>query len=95
MKEIYLDASRLHDKESMSTYMKEVFSLPEESGNNLDAISDSLSEVEEEMVVVVNDITIEAIAREEYSLRFLEMLLDACGNNPHLHIRYQENEPIA
>ena len=94
MKEIYLDESRLHDKESMSTYMKEVFPLPVECGNNLDAISDGLSEVDEDIRIYLDDQTIEALAKEEYSLCFIQMFLDACRDNPYLHIRYLQAENL-
>ena len=51
---IVLDASRMTSKEEAHAYLKEVLSLPEYYGNNLDALHDCLEEMTDVEIVVKN-----------------------------------------
>lgn len=51
---IVLDASRMTSKEESHAYLKEVLSLPEYYGNNLDALHDCLEEMTDVEIVVEN-----------------------------------------
>ena len=49
-----LDASRITDKETAHSYLKELLNLPECYGNNLDALHDCLEEMEDVEIIVEN-----------------------------------------
>ena len=84
---IELEADYLNDKETMSSYMAELFSFPSYFGRNLDAVYDLLSEVSEDTIFTIDLEALQEIVSNEYAYRFLKMLVDACKNNPHLDIR--------
>lgn len=45
--EYFIDAEQLMDKETSHSYLKSIFNFPEYYGNNLDALYDSLSELDD------------------------------------------------
>ena len=90
VRKIDIDASKFHDKETMSEYLKELFDFPEYFGNNLDAAFDSLMEVEEDTLLYFNQECMIEMVSEEYSYKSLRMLVEACFNNPHLKFKLRK-----
>lgn len=89
-KKIWLDASKLKDKDTLYSYMKEIFELPEYFGNNLDALSDSLSEVSEPIDILLTRQTVKDICEDEYAFKVLIVLGEAANNNPYLHLLFRK-----
>lgn len=52
---IVLDASKMTDKAASHAYLKEMLSLPEYYGNNLDALHDCLEEMTDVEILVENE----------------------------------------
>ncbi len=84
-KQIYLSPLRLTDKQTMSSFMKEHLELPDYYGGNLDALSDVLSEITQD-VVFEADISEAHHFKEEYPGKVLRVISRACEDNPHLHL---------
>lgn len=51
--EIILNAEKLKDKEEAHEYLKEMLNLPEYYGRNLDALSDCLTDYDEELKITI------------------------------------------
>lgn len=51
---ITLDATKLNDKEKAHDYLAEVLSLPDYYGKNLDALYDCVSDMNIDMITIVN-----------------------------------------
>ena len=88
MKTIYLDASRIKDRLSMSMYMDEIFHFPSHFGNNLDALHDCLCEVKDEVTFVLSHDCIQDIISSKYAFKVLMILGKCADENPHIHIRF-------
>jgi RNAse (barnase) inhibitor barstar len=91
-KKIILDGNRILDRESMAIYMKEVFDLPSHFGKNLDALNDVLSEVQEDTDIVLTRRNVDEICKGKYAYKVLMVLGRAADENPHLKIRFAEND---
>lgn len=52
MKTVFLDASRIMDRNAMYMYMNEIFRLPEYMGKSLDALHDALCEVQQDLSLI-------------------------------------------
>ena len=90
-KRIILRPERIQTKEDMNAYMKELFSFEEKNAcSNLDALRDSLSEVEEETVFILTPETIQMICANEYAYKVLLALGYAAEENPAISIRFRE-----
>lgn len=94
-RKIMLDGNRLLDRESMAMYMKEVFQLPGHFGKNLDALYDVLSEVSEDVEIVLTRGNVDTICQGKYAYKVLMVLGRAVDENPHIKIRFAENEEEA
>jgi ribonuclease inhibitor len=88
-REIVLDAGKIMNKVSMGAYMREVLPLPEYFGNNLDALHDVLSEVEEDTVFYLTEENVRRICSSTYAYRVLLVISDAAEENPHLRILFR------
>lgn len=80
-----LDASRMREKETAHDYLKQMLSFPEYYGNNLDALYDCLTELDETEVLFVN---LEETA-QSYFPKLLSVFREAEEENPNLRIRYE------
>ena len=54
MREIILDGQKLKDKETVHLYLKEKFQFPEYYGNNLDALMDCLTDLDETEITIID-----------------------------------------
>ena len=79
---VILDASRMENREDTFVYLKEQFQLPEYFGNNLDALYDSLTDLDGETELAI----VNAWALGSYAHALRRVLSDAAAENPHLHI---------
>lgn len=72
--------------------MKEAFEFEDDYDCvNLDALNDSLSEVDEDTYVILTPDSIMKICKEEYAYRVLLVLGNAAQANPYLHIRFRQD----
>ena len=92
-RKIMLDGNRLLDRESMAMYMKEVFQLPGHFGKNLDALHDVLSEVTEDTEIDLTRENTDRICQGKYAFKVLMVLGRAAEENPHIRIKFAEEEP--
>jgi RNAse (barnase) inhibitor barstar len=92
-RKIVLNGSRIMDRESMSMYMKELFDLPEHFGRNLDALHDVLSEVTEDTEIDLTRENTDRICQGKYAFKVLMVLGRAAEENPHIRIKFAEEEP--
>ena len=81
---IILDASQMADKADAHAYLKQMLSFPEYYGNNLDALYDCLTELEETEIRFVN---LSADA-DSYFARVLTVFQEAEAENRNLRIAY-------
>lgn len=90
-RKIILDGTRILDRESMALYMKELFPLPDHFGRNLDALNDVLSEVTEDVEIILTRENVDRICQGKYAYKVLMVLGRAADENPHLKIRFAED----
>ncbi|MGM9941343.1 MAG: barstar family protein [Bulleidia sp.] len=90
MKTVYLDASRIKDRNSMSIYMHEIFSFPPEFGKNLDAVHDLLCEVQDDTDILLTHACIREITSSGYAFKVLLVLGRCADENPHIRIHFSE-----
>lgn len=94
-RKIVLDGNRLLDRESMAMYMKEIFQLPGHFGKNLDALYDVLSEVSEDVEIILTRENVDTICRGKYAYKVLMVLGRVADENPCIQIKFAENEEEA
>lgn len=89
MKTVFLDASRIMDRNAMYMYMNEIFRLPEYMGKSLDALHDALCEVQQDTEIICTHDCLEQINSSGYAFKALLVLGRCADENPHLHIRFR------
>ena len=89
MKTVFLDASRIMDRNAMCMYMNEIFRLPEYMGKSLDALHDALCEVQQDTEIICTHDCLEHINSSGYAFKVLLVLGRCADENPHLHIRFR------
>ena len=88
-----LDPKRMKSKRKMHQYMDELFSFADPlDAVNLDALNDSLSEVCEEIELVVTAASLNAICADDFAYTLLLVLTRAAEENPHIHVRFRKEE---
>lgn len=89
-KTIYLIGNEIENKERAISYFKSEFDLPSYTGNTLDAIADSLSEVKDQVEILLTKENIRYICDHSYAFKVLMMLGNAVNENPNLYIFFRE-----
>ena len=79
MKIIILDGSRFTSKQAAHEYMQELLSFPPYYGKNLDALDDCLSELSQEVGVVMTNLDAARFMLGEYADGILEDFEDVLG----------------
>ena len=91
-KEVRLDETRMKDRKSLGIYMQEIFGW-DEAATNLDALYDNLSEVSEDVDLIIEENRTKKICADRYSFLVLRVLGKAADENPHIHIKFREALP--
>ena len=89
-RKIWLDADRIYNKEAVIEYFNELFEFPDYMGNNLDALSDCLSEVKEDTTFLLTKQCVRNICDNSYAFKILILLGNVVHENPHLIILFRE-----
>ena len=88
-----LDPERMQNREAMRTYMEELFGFVNDyDAVNLDALSDSLSEVTADTDLILTPLAVRAVCRNEFAYKVLLVLGKAAEENPHLHLLFRDGE---
>ena len=83
---IELDCRQMTDKQTAHAYLKQMLSLPDYYGKNLDALYDVLTERGEEMELVVYHWLELKSQLGDYGVSLLETLREASEENPKLEV---------
>ena len=84
---VTLDARKMDEKAAAHAYLKKQLTMPDYYGNNLDALYDCLTEMDETEIVLTH-----FVSGSGYAKRILRVFLDASRNNPLLTLTVQEDE---
>ena len=85
MKNIVLDLDCLETREEIHSLLKKELDLPEYYGNNLDALYDCLTELQEDTVISICR-TVDGSPVSAYLERMQRVFKDAEEENPHLAV---------
>ena len=88
---IELDCGQMTDKQAVHAYLKQALSLPEYYGNNLDALFDVLTELEEPVELVLTHSHLLCDRLGSYGEALLETLQEASEENPTLCVILAES----
>ena len=85
MKTITLDITNIETVRTLHIYLQYMLDLPEYYGRNLDALYDCLTDISEEMTLVLHT---EGVRGEmtAYLPRFMQVLSDASEANPMIRV---------
>ena len=87
MKYAILDGSCIKDKESLHCVTKYALRFPDYYGKNLDALYDCLTDITEELTILVTDAASIEDVLGDYAGRFFRTIEDAAEERPNLHFR--------
>ena len=82
---VVLDINKLN--ESKHEYLKEIFDLPDYYGNNLDALYDCMSELNDTKIIILNMKDV-----NDFSLEVINVFNDVHDEYDNLNIIYQDEE---
>lgn len=85
MKEIILNTSNFKNEFDIHRYLKEQLNFPEYYGNNLDALYDALTDINEKITI-----QLKAENSSEILQRMIAVLYDAAEENSNLIIIYDD-----
>ena len=90
-RQIELNPDRIMSKQDMREYMQETFLFEDEeyAAINLDALSDSLSEVTDQVDIILRPDAIMKICENEYAYKVLLVLGRAGEDNPNLRLLFR------
>ncbi|MCF0105201.1 MAG: barstar family protein [Erysipelotrichaceae bacterium] len=89
MKLVKFTVEAFEDRESLHSFLKEALALPDYYGNNLDALADSLYEVQEEVQIVLKRGDLKQISDNVYFYNVLKVLQNAQNEGLNIKIVYR------
>ena len=93
-RQIELDPERIKTKQDMKVYLTELFRFEEEyAAVNLDALNDSLSEITDQIDIILTPDSIMKICDDAYSYKVLLVLGRAAEENPNIKVLFREGTP--
>ena len=88
MKKITLHAEHMDTKEKLHAYLKQELDFPDYYGENLDALYDCLTDIQEPTTVSIpHSIEHEEGGLGDYGKMLMRVFCDAAEANPHLHVK--------
>jgi ribonuclease inhibitor len=89
MTTVVIDGDDITDRHMLHEMLSLKLDLPEWYGRNLDALADCLTDIHEDTAVVIKNADALKKALGSYEAAFLNVLLRASKENPHLQISRQ------
>lgn len=86
MKTIEFDVSVIKTRKNLHEYLKNELNLPDYYGNNLDALADSLYELNEEYQIIFGRDEMKAITRNSYAYNMYKILQQAANEGLNIKI---------
>ena len=86
MKKIILEIADFTIPEQLHVYLQDALSLPNDSGQNLDEIYDYLTEIDEQMTIVLPQAVADEQHLGEYGERLLLVFDEAAAENSNLTV---------
>ncbi len=83
MRTVTLDCAAIETTAGLHLQLAELLDLPEYYGSNLDALSDCLGDVRQDICLVLANAGALEEALGDYARRFVRVLEQAAGENPH------------
>ena len=87
---IELNPARITSKEDLKEYIRSLSLVEEGEAENADALVDLLSEVSDQVDVIVTPSTIERICEDGYAYKVLLAFSKACEENPNLKVLFRQ-----
>lgn len=84
MKKIVLDLGRMHSVPALHNYLRSALALPVYYGANLDALHDCLTELDEDVELVVPAAVADEAHLGWYGKQLMQVLQDAAQENKRL-----------
>ena len=89
-RQIELNPDHITSKEAMREYMQQTFLFEDDyAAVNLDALNDSLSEVTDQVDIILRPDSIRKICESEYAYKVLLVLGRAGEDNPNLRLLFR------
>jgi len=86
MTEVILSGFEITSKGALHTHLALELDLPEWYGRNLDALYDCLTDLKNDVRIILPDFPILEEQLGRYAQALLSTLKDAAAENPHIHI---------
>ena len=86
MRQVIIDGHAIADRQELHKALADGLALPEWYGNNLDALSDCLSEISEDTVIAVTNFEALEATLGRYAHSLLKVLWHAAEENPHIRL---------
>ena len=91
MRTVILDGRGIRDRKELHQWLAKAFSFPEWYGNNLDALFDCLTDLNEETRIVLRNADVMEERLGNYFEMFVKALVLAAEENQQLYV-YEETE---
>lgn len=91
MKIAAISCREIDSRAALHSALRDALSLPEYYGNNLDALSDCLTDLSEDMLFIVRDFSFLEETLGEYARRFRLVLQNCAADNGHLNLMITES----
>ena len=90
MKSIVIDGEIIKDAKGLHYQLAEKLSFPEWYGNNLDALHDCLTDINEPTEIELTNFGALKLNLGNYYERFIKVLIDCIEQNPNISVLLQD-----